>query len=337
MEAAALTDLDAMLLVEAAAGTGKTARMAGRVTMLLLRGAEPRSIAAITFTELAADALGARAHRYVDELLAERVPEPLRPALPLGLTDTQRSALSEAAAKLDELTTATIHAFCQTIICSYAIEADIDPGARILDAIQGETVFEAVFEQWFRRRLNGSAQPDDPIAALSQYDSRHVEATLRKLARVRLEHRGARTPAADLSGRPDIDMVEAVADFRRWLAGQPAEPKTLELIGYLETLANHFAGGFETPPSFDMLWRLAHPERLPCMRYRTLDLATPKTLNAKVAKGDVARPFSGQREEGVIDSVECTEHFVQGAQIRMLWTTQQWSLQPCQSSGLEWA
>ena len=68
----ALTELHSTLLMEAAAGTGKTALMAGRVTMLLACGAEPGSIAAITFTELAASALGARVHRYVDELLAGR-------------------------------------------------------------------------------------------------------------------------------------------------------------------------------------------------------------------------------------------------------------------------
>ncbi|MGY3610819.1 MULTISPECIES: UvrD-helicase domain-containing protein [unclassified Bradyrhizobium] len=123
----ALTDIGSTLLVEAAAGTGKTALMAGRVTMLLAHGAEPGSIAAITFTELAASALGARVHRYVDELLAGRVPEPLRPALPEGLNKAQHAALSAAAGKLDELTATTIHAFCQIIIGSYAVEADIDP------------------------------------------------------------------------------------------------------------------------------------------------------------------------------------------------------------------
>ena len=45
----ALTELDLTLLVEAAAGTGKTALMAGRLTMLLMSGAEPRSIAATTY------------------------------------------------------------------------------------------------------------------------------------------------------------------------------------------------------------------------------------------------------------------------------------------------
>lgn len=290
----ALTELDSTLLVEAAAGTGKTALMAGRLTMLLASGAEPRSIAAITFTELAASALGARVHRYVDELLAGQVPEPLQPALPDGLSDAQRQALSAAAAKLDELTATTIHAFCQTIICSYAVEADIDPGARILDAAHGKAAFDAIFEQWFRRRLNGPARADDPIATLSEYDPRHVVDTLQALARFRLEHRDAHTPPADLSGRPDIDLLEAVADFRRWLAGQPVEPKTLDVVGHLETLANHFAGSFATPPSFDALWRLAHPERLPCMRRHTFDLLTLRTKTAweKAAGKDRGRELN---------------------------------------------
>lgn len=165
----ALTELAATLLVEAAAGTGKTALMAGRVTMLLASGTHPRTIASITFTELAASALGARVHRYVHDLLAGRVPKPLRIALPNGLTDAQRRALATAASHLDELTATTIHAFCQ-VISSYAVEADIDPGARILDAAQAEAAFDSVFEQWFRRRLSGSGRADDPIAALSRFD-----------------------------------------------------------------------------------------------------------------------------------------------------------------------
>ncbi len=42
----ALTALDQTLLVEAAAGTGKTSLLAGRVTMLLANGVAPRNIAA---------------------------------------------------------------------------------------------------------------------------------------------------------------------------------------------------------------------------------------------------------------------------------------------------
>jgi CRISPR-associated exonuclease Cas4 len=288
----ALTELDSTLLVEAAAGTGKTALMAGRLTMLLARGAEPGSIAAITFTELAASALTARVNRYVDELLAGRIPEPLRPALPHGLSAAQRDSLSEAADKLDELTTATIHAFCQTIISSYAVEADIDPGARILDATQAAAAFDSVFEQWFRRRLSGITRAGDPIVTLSRDDPRRVVATLQGLARFRLQHRGARTLPADLTGRPDLDLFEAVVDFRRWLSAQPVEPKTLELVDELETLASHFANSFETPPDFPTLWRLAHPTRLKCMRRYTFELLTPRT---KTAWGKAAGKDRGAR------------------------------------------
>ena len=48
----ALSDFRATLLVEAAAGTGKTSLLAGRIALLLASGAPPASIAAITFTRL---------------------------------------------------------------------------------------------------------------------------------------------------------------------------------------------------------------------------------------------------------------------------------------------
>ena len=172
--ARALRDLRSTLLVEAAAGTGKTALMAGRLTMLLADGIQPIHIAAITFTELAASELATRVYRFIDELLAGRVPEAMSPALPDGLNAAQGAALAAGAATLDELTTATIHGFCQNIIHSYAVEADIDPGARILDASQAEAAFDAVFEQWLRRRLTGPARAGDPIATLSRDDPRHV-------------------------------------------------------------------------------------------------------------------------------------------------------------------
>ena len=78
----ALTQLDSTLLVEAAAGTGKTSLLAGRVVMLLAGGAAPRSIAAITFTELAAGELRQRIAHYLDTLLSGTVPDELRLCIP---------------------------------------------------------------------------------------------------------------------------------------------------------------------------------------------------------------------------------------------------------------
>ena len=46
-----VTDLETNLVVEAAAGTGKTTLMSCRVAMLLAQGRHPGTIAAISFTD----------------------------------------------------------------------------------------------------------------------------------------------------------------------------------------------------------------------------------------------------------------------------------------------
>jgi CRISPR-associated exonuclease Cas4 len=134
----ALTDLGATLLVEAAAGTGKTSLLAGRVVVLLASGVSPREIAAITFTEFAAGELRERVTRFLAELLAGTVPEELRLAFAEGVTPAQCAALEPARDRLDELTCSTIHRFCHDLLRIYAVEAGIDPGADILDEVQGD-------------------------------------------------------------------------------------------------------------------------------------------------------------------------------------------------------
>ena len=204
--------------------------------MLQLNGHAPSSLAAITFTEAAASELSARVHRYVEQLPAGDIPTPLKDVLPNGLTDPQRACLLAASASLEELTTSTIHGFCQTLIHSYAVEADIDPGAQIMDGTHAEIAFDAVFDRWFRSRLSVDAS-NDPIAVLSREDPSHVVSTVRDLAHFRLDHRTARPRPADLSGRPDIDLSESVRDFESWCRGAPQERDTDKLLADLITLA----------------------------------------------------------------------------------------------------
>jgi ATP-dependent exoDNAse (exonuclease V) beta subunit len=301
----ALTDLESTLLVEAAAGTGKTALMVGRVTMLLASGVAPRDIAAITFTELAANELATRVHRFIDELLVGGIPPALAPALPDGLDPARRAALARAAGQLDDLTATTIHGFCQTIIRSYAVEADIDPGARMLDGSEAESAFGSVFEQWIRSRLAGPARPEDPIVTLSRDDPRRVVTLLRKLAVFRRDHRTAKPLPVDFSGRPDTDLAEAVAEFGRWAARAPGEPRTAALLGHLQQLAEFFAGSFEATPSFPTLWKLAHPPVLPCMRKDSFELLTPRLKTAwQKAAGKEAGPHLCAEAEAHFDSAD---------------------------------
>lgn len=154
----AMTAHDRSLLVEAGAGSGKTAVMAGRLVLLLAGGAAPKGIAAVTFTELAASELLARVRDFVDALLDGDVPRELRIALPAGLSPAQRIHLERAAAAIEEITCSTIHGFCQRLIKPYPVEANIDPGASLMDAAQAELVFGDATDRWLRDSLNGDEE-----------------------------------------------------------------------------------------------------------------------------------------------------------------------------------
>ncbi len=184
----AMTDFGSLLLVEAAAGTGKTSLMAGRVAMMLASDHAPADIAAITFTELAASELARRIRQTVDELLKDTIPDFMKSALPKGLNDAQRASLQKAAATLDDLTATTIHGFCQAIIRSHGVDAGLDPGARIVDAPLAEGIFLAELSGWFSRRLGEAGVEEDPLAVLAGELPLKVVDLIRELATLRRKH-----------------------------------------------------------------------------------------------------------------------------------------------------
>src|SRR6478736_539727 len=83
----AITAHGRSILVEAGAGSGKTAVMAGRIALMMAEGIAPRSIAAVTFTELAASELLTRVREFVADLLEGKLASELRIALPAGLSE----------------------------------------------------------------------------------------------------------------------------------------------------------------------------------------------------------------------------------------------------------
>jgi exodeoxyribonuclease-5 len=151
----ALATHDRSFLVEAGAGSGKTAVMAGRIALMLAEGVSPKTIAAVTFTELAASELFTRVREFVSELAAGRIPAELQVALPYGLADAHRRHLASAVAAIDEITCSTIHGFCQRLIRPYPVEADIDPGATVMDRDQADLAFAEITESWLREELDG--------------------------------------------------------------------------------------------------------------------------------------------------------------------------------------
>jgi exodeoxyribonuclease-5 len=150
---AALTNHDRTLLVEAGAGSGKTALLAGRIALLIVAGVPPREIVAITFTEAAASELLERVEHFVQALTNGHIPTELTEALPQGLTAVQREALEHGARSLDEITCTTIHGFCQQLVKPYPVEARIDPGAAIIDPAAAELAYQDLMGAWLSARF----------------------------------------------------------------------------------------------------------------------------------------------------------------------------------------
>ncbi|TAH66234.1 MAG: hypothetical protein EWM45_11910 [Rhodopseudomonas palustris] len=108
----ALTAIERTLLVEAGAGSGTTSVMAGRVAVLFANGVEPKRIAAITFTELAASELRARIERFATALAKGEIPADLQQAFPSGVVSAEQKAnLVRACAAFDQLACTTIPQF----------------------------------------------------------------------------------------------------------------------------------------------------------------------------------------------------------------------------------
>ena len=110
-----------------------------------------------TFTELAASELLLRVHDLVETLGTGLVPAELQAALPNGLSERQRGHLVDATESIDEMTCSTIHGFCQRLIKPYPVEADIDPGAAVMDRDQADLVFREIVDIWLREALAGDA------------------------------------------------------------------------------------------------------------------------------------------------------------------------------------
>jgi len=193
------------ILVEAGAGSGKTAVMAGRIAVMLAEGTAPRAIAAVTFTELAASELLSRVREFVADLSEGRIAPELKVALPDGLSDAQRDNLVTASAAIDEVTCSTIHGFCQRLIKPYPAEADIDPGATVMDRNLADLAFLEIVDGWLRERLSG--EQGGIIAEMVLYNPKSTVELIHKIA---ANLRGRRT----LKAPAPSPFAPLMAEFR---------------------------------------------------------------------------------------------------------------------------
>jgi ATP-dependent exoDNAse (exonuclease V) beta subunit len=134
--------LDATLVVEAAAGTGKTTELVKRILRVLATGrARVEQIVAVTFTEKAAGELKLRLREALDR---ERGATPEAEA---------RERLDKALGSLEEAHVNTIHGFCAELLRERPVEAGVDPLFRVLTETQSERLFEEAFGGWLQNQL----------------------------------------------------------------------------------------------------------------------------------------------------------------------------------------
>ncbi|WP_292592951.1 UvrD-helicase domain-containing protein, partial [Mesorhizobium sp.] len=240
---------DRSILVEAGAGSGKTAVMAGRIAVMLAEGVPPRSIAAVTFTELAASELLSRVREFVAELSTGKIAAELRVALPDGLSRTHRDNLAASSAAIDEITCSTIHGFCQRLIKPYPAEADIDPGAGVMDRNQADLTFLEIVDSWLRERLSGDQ--DGILAEMVLHSPGETVALVHKIAEnLRRRRPLAAPPTSPLDGHLTA-FRQATADFAAFMRGTAAtEPETVAIVERLVEMATALAAGPDpTTPS----------------------------------------------------------------------------------------
>ena len=138
------------LWVAASAGTGKTKVLTDRVLALLLNGTRPERILCLTFTKAAAAEMANRVHerlgkwaREDDESLARSL-EGLTGAPADGETMSRaRRLFTDVLEVPGGMKIQTIHAFCQSLLRRFPVEADIAPHFEVMDERTAAEVLEA--------------------------------------------------------------------------------------------------------------------------------------------------------------------------------------------------
>ena len=134
--------IDETIVVEAAAGTGKTTELVNRIMAVLREGrAEVREIVAVTFTEKAAGELKLRLRQGLEQ---ERRKAKQRVVI---------ERLEGAIQKLEEAHVSTIHGFCADLLRERPVEARVDPLFRVLTEGQSERLFGGAFDSWLQANL----------------------------------------------------------------------------------------------------------------------------------------------------------------------------------------
>ena len=135
--------LDESLLVEAAAGTGKTTELVQRIVAVLAQGKTTIDrLVAVTFTRKASGELKLRLREELDQTRAQsRDPSVVK-------------HLQQAVSRIEEARVGTIHSFCADLLRERPVEANVDPAFLEMDEDGAEGLFQRAFRSWIEQKLS---------------------------------------------------------------------------------------------------------------------------------------------------------------------------------------
>ncbi|MBA3542276.1 MAG: UvrD-helicase domain-containing protein, partial [Deltaproteobacteria bacterium] len=149
-------DLVSSLVVEAAAGTGKTTEMIARIIAVIRTGAATLDrIVAVTFTEKAAGEMKLRLRTELERA---------RNAVTSG---DERDRLEAALEKLEVARVGTIHSFCTDLLKERPIEARVDPLFEVAAEDEADHLYQQAFDTWFQAALG---DPPEGVRRLLRRD-----------------------------------------------------------------------------------------------------------------------------------------------------------------------
>jgi ATP-dependent exoDNAse (exonuclease V) beta subunit len=135
--------LERTMLVEAAAGTGKTTELVKRIVNVLAEGkARVEQIVAVTFTDKAAGEMKLRLRSELEEARKAS-----------GDGGSARRNLGDALARLEEAHISTIHGFCAELLRERPVEARVDPQFEAMADAEAERIYGEAFTVWLQAKL----------------------------------------------------------------------------------------------------------------------------------------------------------------------------------------
>ena len=178
------------VVVSAGAGSGKTRLLVGRYLYLAAAlHTPPREIAAITFTNKAADQMKARIAAKAPEL-ADRYPE---------LSGLWR----ELSEHIHDAPISTIHAFCNAILRAYPVEAGVDPLFEVLDETALAGLRADTLDRFIASRLEEDPARMESLAGVFGLGG------LRSMLGILLDKRPRMARYLDSGSLPDVKTLEA--------------------------------------------------------------------------------------------------------------------------------